>query len=103
MVVTPPKHSGTIILLVHRLAACLGTAAHNSRHPRRTGYGFWFDSKRKKHMCDCPTARERRERKRGGKESLCFVRRRNVEGAGTKSLVRFPERARRRASIGERS
>lgn len=64
----------------------------------RHGYGFWFDNEGKKHMCDCLTRKERAKRLRGQVESSCFVRRRSIAAsdARVKSLVRFPELARRR-------
>ena len=64
---------------------------------KRHGYGFWFDDNGKKHMCDCPTRKEGLKLKRNQRESPCFVRRRYIEGAGVKSLVRLPELVRKRA------
>lgn len=65
----------------------------------RHGYGWWYDEAGNRHMCDCANRKDRsRKNSSRGDFHLCFVRRRHIEGAGVKSLVRYAERDRRRWS-----
>mmetsp|Transcript_13364 Transcript_13364/g.30765 ORF Transcript_13364/g.30765 Transcript_13364/m.30765 type:complete len:390 (-) Transcript_13364:206-1375(-) len=72
-----------------------GDAVYIPCAEKRHGYGFWFDDRKKKHVCDCPTRRQRsrnpHRKSMNGMESIAFVRRRHIYGAGVRSLVKRPE------------